>query len=131
MGCKRLVFSSDYLPALTRPNVEVVSSPARYLKARSFVTEDGTERDVDVVVCATGYAAADYLGQLDVSGEGGTTLREVWSKGGACVSRHGRCRVPELLHALRAQHECRLQQCDLHAGSSGALHRAGVEVHAA
>jgi cyclohexanone monooxygenase len=81
MGCKRLVFSSDYLPALTRPNVEVVASPARYLRARSLVTEDGTERDVDVVVCATGYAAADYLGQLDVSGEGGTTLREVWRDG--------------------------------------------------
>ncbi len=81
MGCKRLVFSSDYLPALTRPNVEVVASPARYLRARSLVTEDGTELDVDVVVCATGYAAADYLGQLDVTGEHGTTLREVWQDG--------------------------------------------------
>lgn len=80
MGCKRLVFSSDYLPALTRPNVEVVTSPARYLKARSLVTADGTEREVDVVVCATGYAAADYLGQLDVSGEH-ATLRDVWSDG--------------------------------------------------
>jgi cyclohexanone monooxygenase len=81
MGCKRLVFSSDYLPALTRPNVEVVASPARCLRARSLVTEDGTERDVDVVVCATGYAAADYLGQLDVTGEHGTTLSEVWQDG--------------------------------------------------
>jgi cyclohexanone monooxygenase len=81
MGCKRLVFSSDFLPALARPNVEVLTSPARYLRARSLVTEDGTERDVDVVVCATGYAAADYLGQLDVSGEGGTTLRDVWRDG--------------------------------------------------
>ncbi|OMC13597.1 NAD(P)/FAD-dependent oxidoreductase [Mycobacterium sp. SP-6446] len=81
MGCKRLVFSSDYLPALTLPNVEVVNSPARYLRTRSLVTEDGRERDVDVVVCATGYAAADYLGELDVSGEHGTTLREAWSDG--------------------------------------------------
>jgi cyclohexanone monooxygenase len=81
MGCKRLVFSSDYLPALTRPNVEVVNSPARYLRTRSLVTEDGTEREVDVVVCATGYAAADYLAQLDVSGEHGTTLREAWRGG--------------------------------------------------
>lgn len=81
MGCKRLVFSSDYLPALTRPNVEVLNSPARCLRARSLVTEDGTERDVDVVVCATGYAAADYLGELDVCGERGTTLREVWRDG--------------------------------------------------
>ncbi|HSS25838.1 MAG TPA: NAD(P)/FAD-dependent oxidoreductase [Mycobacterium sp.] len=81
MGCKRLVFSSDYLPALTRPNVELMTSPARYLRARSLVTEDGTERGVDVVVCATGYAAADYLGQLDVAGEHGMTLRETWSEG--------------------------------------------------
>lgn len=81
MGCKRLVFSSDYLPALTRPNVEVVTSPARSLRARSLVTEDGTEREVDLVVCATGYAAADYLGELDVSGEHGITLRQVWRDG--------------------------------------------------
>lgn len=81
MGCKRLVFSSDYLPALTRPNVEVVSSPARYLRATSLVTADGTERDVDIVVCATGYAAADYLGELEVCGERGTALRDAWRDG--------------------------------------------------
>jgi cyclohexanone monooxygenase len=81
MGCKRLVFSSEYLAALTRPNVEVLTSPARYLRAGSLVTEDGTERDVDVVVCATGYAAADYLAELDVYGEHGTTLRDVWRDG--------------------------------------------------
>ena len=49
--------------------------------ARSLVTDDGTELDVDVVLCATGYAAADYLGQIDVAGEGGVTLRETWSDG--------------------------------------------------
>jgi cyclohexanone monooxygenase len=81
IGCKRLVFSSDYLPALAKHNVEVLTSPARHLRARSLVTEDGTEREVDVVVCATGYAAADYLGELDVSGERGITLREAWQDG--------------------------------------------------
>jgi cyclohexanone monooxygenase len=81
MGCKRLVFSSEYLSALTQPHVEVLSSPARYLRARSLVMQDGTERDVDVVVCATGYAAADYLGEIEVTGEGGTTLRDVWRDG--------------------------------------------------
>ncbi|KUI39917.1 cyclohexanone monooxygenase [Mycobacterium sp. GA-1199] len=81
LGCKRLVFATDYLQALTQPHVEVVASPARALRARSLVTEDGTELDVDVVLCATGYAAADYLGQIDVVGEGGVTLRETWSDG--------------------------------------------------
>lgn len=81
LGCKRLVFSSEYLRALTLPNVEVVSSPARALRARSLIMADGTEREVDIVVCATGYAATDYLGQIDVVGENGTTLREVWRDG--------------------------------------------------
>jgi len=80
-GCKRLVFATEYLQALTQPHVEVVSNPARSLRARSLVTEDGTELDVDVVLCATGYAAADYLGQIDVVGEGGVALRETWSDG--------------------------------------------------
>ena len=81
LGCKRLVFATDYLQTLTQPHVEVVSSPARALRYRSLVTEDGTELDVDVVLCATGYAAADYLGQIDVTGEGGTSLREKWADG--------------------------------------------------
>jgi cyclohexanone monooxygenase len=76
-----LVFSSDFIPALTQPHVEVVSSPARALRTRSLVTEDGRELDVDVVVCATGYAAADYLGQLDVTGEHGTSLKDSWHEG--------------------------------------------------
>ena len=81
LGCKRLVFSSDFIPTLTQPHVEVVSSPARALRARSLVTEDGTEVEVDAVVCATGYAAADYLGQIDVVGEGGRSLHETWRDG--------------------------------------------------
>ena len=81
LGCKRLVFSSDFVPALTRPNVEVISSPATALRSRSLVTQDGQELDVDVVVCATGYAAADYLGQIEVVGENGQSLQDRWSEG--------------------------------------------------
>ncbi|BBZ01536.1 monooxygenase [Mycolicibacterium chitae] len=81
LGCKRLVFATDYLQALTRDNVEVIASPAKALWTRSLVTADGTELDVDVVVCATGYAVADYLGQIEVRGEGGVTLRDTWSDG--------------------------------------------------
>jgi len=80
-GCKRLVFATDYLQTLAQPHVEVVSSPARSLRSRSLVTADGTELDVDVVLCATGYSAADYLGQINVVGEGGTSLREKWRDG--------------------------------------------------
>jgi cyclohexanone monooxygenase len=80
-GCKRLVFATDYLQTLTKPNVEVVSSPARALRSRTLITEDGTELDVDVVLCATGYAAADYLGQIDVLGADGALLADTWADG--------------------------------------------------
>jgi len=81
LGCKRLVFSSDFVPALTRANVEVISSPATALRSRSLLTADGGELDVDVVVCATGYAAADYLGQIEVIGENQQNLQDRWSGG--------------------------------------------------
>jgi cyclohexanone monooxygenase len=80
-GCKRLVFATDFLQTLTQPHVEVVSSPARALRSRSLVTEDGAELDVDIVLCATGYAAADYLGQIEVTGESGATLQDTWRDG--------------------------------------------------
>ncbi|MCV7057955.1 flavin-containing monooxygenase [Mycolicibacterium gilvum] len=81
LGCKRLVFATDYLKTLTEPHVDVVSSPARALRSRSLVTEDGTELDVDVVLCATGYAAADYLGQIDVRGADDIPLSQTWRDG--------------------------------------------------
>ncbi len=81
LGCKRLVFATDYLQTLTQPHVDVVSSPAKALRSRSLVTHDGNEFHVDVVVCATGYAAADYLGQIDVVGENGVPLHEAWRDG--------------------------------------------------
>ncbi|MGY4711849.1 flavin-containing monooxygenase [Mycolicibacterium sp. CBM1] len=81
LGCKRLVFAADYLSTLAQPHVQVVASPARALRARSLVTEDGSELDVDVVLCATGYAATDYLGQIDVVGEGGRSLHDTWRDG--------------------------------------------------
>ena len=80
-GCKRLVFATDYLQTLNQPHVEVVSSPAQTLRATSLVTADGTELGVDVVLCATGYAAADYLGQIEVRGADGVALSRTWRNG--------------------------------------------------
>ncbi len=129
-GCKRLVFATDYLQTLNQPHVEVVSSPARTLRARSVITEDGTELDVDVVLCATGYAAADYLGQIEVQGADGTALRDTWRDGAFAYLGMAVPGYPQLLHALRTEHQRRLQQRHLHARGAGPLHRACAEVHA-
>jgi cation diffusion facilitator CzcD-associated flavoprotein CzcO len=77
-GCKRILISNDYLPALTRPNVEVVTDGIAEVRERSIVTADGREREVDTIVLGTGFRVTDFPIAQAVHGRGGRTLDEVW-----------------------------------------------------
>ena len=55
LGCKRVLVSSDYYPALQRPNVELVPHGVRGLTRTGVVADDGVEREADVVVLSTGF----------------------------------------------------------------------------
>jgi cation diffusion facilitator CzcD-associated flavoprotein CzcO len=83
LGCKRVLFSSDYLPALQRPNVELVTERIARIEGSEIVTEDGARREVDAIVCATGFEAADAQLAFDVVGRSGRSLRDAWSREGA------------------------------------------------
>jgi cation diffusion facilitator CzcD-associated flavoprotein CzcO len=78
-GCKRVLFSSHYLPALQRPNVELVTEPISHMTTRGLVTADGTEREVDCVIYATGFRTNDFMLPMEVSGRGGRLLSDVWA----------------------------------------------------
>ncbi len=80
-GCKRVLFSSHFLPALTRPNVEVVPDRIESLTATGIRTTDGTTRDVDCVIWATGFATNDFMFPMEIYGRDGRSLRDVWAKG--------------------------------------------------
>lgn len=81
LGCKRIIYSNDFYPALTRPNVELVTSPIERITPQGVVTGDGRERPVDALVCATGFDTSHLLASLTVRGLGGRTLREAWAAG--------------------------------------------------
>jgi cation diffusion facilitator CzcD-associated flavoprotein CzcO len=81
LGCKRLLYSNDYYPALTRPNVELVTEGIRGVTAHGIVTSDGRERPIDTLVCATGFDTVHLLSSLEVRGTGGRTLRQAWKDG--------------------------------------------------
>ncbi|MGW4366373.1 flavin-containing monooxygenase [Nocardia takedensis] len=55
IGCKRAIFSDAYFPALTRPNVEVVTAGIKEIRAHSIVTADGVEHPVDTLIWGTGF----------------------------------------------------------------------------
>jgi cation diffusion facilitator CzcD-associated flavoprotein CzcO len=78
MGCKRVLISNDYLPALARENVEVVTDAIREVRPRSLVTADGSEREVDTVIFGTGFHVTDLPAAERVHGRDGRSLAEVW-----------------------------------------------------
>lgn len=82
MGCKRILMSNDWYPALQLPQVEVVTDRIAEVRPHSVVTVDGTEREVDTIVLGTGFAATEFLAPMRITGRGGRDLHEQW-KGGA------------------------------------------------
>ncbi len=78
IGCKRITMSDTYYPALAQPNAEVVTDGIREIRARSIVTSDGTEREVDTIVLGTGFHVHDAPGFDRVRGRDGLTLAEAW-----------------------------------------------------
>ncbi|HEX8271690.1 MAG TPA: NAD(P)/FAD-dependent oxidoreductase [Longimicrobiaceae bacterium] len=79
LGCKRVLLSNDYLPALARPNVEVVTDAIAEVRERSVVTADGVERPVDAIVFGTGFRPTDPPLAPRVRGRGRITLTEAWA----------------------------------------------------
>lgn len=81
MGCKRILLSNSFYPAMDRPNVELVTEAVAELRANAIVTADGTERPVDCMVLATGFAATEFLRPIEITGLHGQKLQETWSSG--------------------------------------------------
>jgi cation diffusion facilitator CzcD-associated flavoprotein CzcO len=89
-GCKRILFSSYYLPALERRNVELVTETITSIAPEGPVTADGRRHEVDCVIWATGFKTNDFMFPMEITGSGGVSLRERWSGGahahlGMCV----------------------------------------------
>lgn len=81
-GCKRILFSSDYLKALQRPNVELIADPIERIAPGGPVTARGGEREVDCLIYSTGFKTGDFVVPMQVAGAGGQDLQAAW-KGGA------------------------------------------------
>jgi cation diffusion facilitator CzcD-associated flavoprotein CzcO len=80
-GCKRVLFSSAFLPALARDNVELVTDAITSIGPKGPVTASGRTTEVDTIIYATGFRTNDFVAPMEVTGTGGRTLREAWSGG--------------------------------------------------
>lgn len=81
LGCKRILFSNDYLPAMAAGNVEVVTEQITEVTPQGVRTADGTEHEVDVVIYGTGFATLELLAPMKITGIAGRPLSAQWSEG--------------------------------------------------
>ena len=79
IGCKRILISNDYYPAIQKPNVELVTDAIREVRGSSIVTADGREREVDVIILGTGFRVTEMPFSKWVTGRGGKRLADAWS----------------------------------------------------
>ncbi|WP_286930392.1 MULTISPECIES: flavin-containing monooxygenase [Aeromicrobium] len=80
VGCKRILFSNEYYPALTRDHVRLVPHALTEVRPESVRTADGTWHAVDAICFATGFDTQDFLHGIEVTGPGGS-LHEQWRDG--------------------------------------------------
>jgi cation diffusion facilitator CzcD-associated flavoprotein CzcO len=81
IGCKRILLSNDFLPALTRAHVHLVTDPIARIVPDGVLTADGTHHPADVLVFATGFQAAPPLGPVRITNAEGRTLDALWQGG--------------------------------------------------
>lgn len=81
LGCKRVVFSNDWYPALARAHVDLVTEPVERIAGDGVVTAGGRTRPADVLIYGTGFAAGEFPAPMRVTGRDGRSLQAAWRDG--------------------------------------------------
>ena len=79
VGCKRVMLTDEWYPALTEPNVDLVTDRIAEVTPAGVRTADGVERPADVLVLATGFKAHGFVAPMEVVGVDGRTLADTWA----------------------------------------------------
>ena len=80
LGCKRILLSNNYYPSLTQPNTELVTAGLAKVDGSTLTAQDGTARDADVIVFATGFHVIDMPVARRITGAAGVTLAQTWGE---------------------------------------------------
>jgi cation diffusion facilitator CzcD-associated flavoprotein CzcO len=79
IGCKRILPSNKWYPALSKPNVDLVEGGVEEVRPNAVVGPDGVEREVDAIIFGTGFEVTDMPASKHIRGRDGKLLHEVWN----------------------------------------------------
>ncbi len=78
IGCKRILPSNRWYPAIAKPNVDLVEGGVEEVRGNAVVGTDGVEREVDVIIFGTGFEVTDMPASRAIRGRGGKLLHDLW-----------------------------------------------------
>ncbi|RFU44130.1 NAD(P)/FAD-dependent oxidoreductase [Paraburkholderia sp. DHOC27] len=81
MGCKRILISNDYFPAVSRQNVSLISAGIARIEEDAVVTSDGVRHPADCLIFGTGFQVADPFPRGVILGKGGVDIVDTWRDG--------------------------------------------------
>ena len=87
LGCKRIIISDDYFPAIGQDNVTLETRPISSIDGHSVKVNDpngypvSARDDYDLLVCATGFKTVDFMHPIKLTGRNSRSIGEVWKDG--------------------------------------------------
>lgn len=84
-GCKRVIISDDYYPAVADPKTCLETSKIRRITETGIEMEDGTHHAHDIIVLATGFRTVEFLHPIKITGTQSRPLSEIWSSGASAL----------------------------------------------
>jgi cation diffusion facilitator CzcD-associated flavoprotein CzcO len=85
IGCKRILISNRYYPAIAAPNTELITEGIREITPTGVITADGVEREVDVLIVATGFETTDIPLSHHIRGIGGELMSDRFKRTGTAA----------------------------------------------
>lgn len=84
-GCKRVIISDDYYPALASPKTTLETTKIARITEHGIELADGTTHEHDILVLATGFRTVEFMHPIKITGTGGRSLSDIWSTGASAL----------------------------------------------
>jgi cation diffusion facilitator CzcD-associated flavoprotein CzcO len=76
--CKRMIFCSDYYPAISSPHAHLITEGIIQIEPEGVRTADGALHTLDALILATGFDPTAFILPTRVIGENGVDLAQLW-----------------------------------------------------
>lgn len=100
MGCKRVLLSDDYYPALQKPNVSLIDSGISHIDETGVVDANGQHHELDAIVLATGFKVPVAGSPMPVYGMAGRNLNDDWAEGSEAYKGMTVSGYPNMLYMM-------------------------------